>query len=308
MCPEVPMNRFALLLLALQMICLLAAPALQADFRQDMAQADLLHKHDAHEEVRGLLEAGLARATDGRQQAEIYWRLARAWLNLGDQAEDRGAKGDALLAFFARGEELAQKGIDADPENHLTYYWKSATTGRWGQVKGILNALFKAKPMRDLLQKALVLRPDHADSYYVLGQLFEQVPGGLSFGDKDWAVSLGRKAADLRAVQVRAGEEEELVYDYYTELAKHLWERNWSQGRRQKEQAKKAAQYAANSDPMEKNCYYEGSLTLEDLSDREEARKLLDWTVGELEALPRRTQSEEDDLQEALELQAGWKK
>jgi len=298
------MKRFALLLL----VSLLASPVLWADFQQDMAQADLLHKHDAHEEARALLEAALDRATGGREQAEIYWRLARAWLNLGDQAEDKGVKGDALLAFFVKGEELAQKGIDADPGNHLTYYWKSATAGRWGQVKGILNSLFKAKPMRDLLQKALALEPDHADSYYVLGQLFEQVPGGISFGDKDWAVSLGRKAAELRSVQVRAGEEEELVYDYYTELAKHLWERNWNSAKRQKEQAKKAAQYAARTDPLEKNCYYEGTLQLKNLSDREEARGLLAWTVDELQALPRRTQGEEDDLREALEVQAGWKK
>jgi tetratricopeptide (TPR) repeat protein len=299
------MKRCAFLLL----VSLLAAPGLLADFQQDMAQADLLHKHDAHEEARVLLEAGLDRAAGGREQAEIYWRLARAWLNLGDQAEDRGVKGDALLAFFAKGEELAQKGIEADPGNYLPYYWKSATAGRWGQVKGILNALFKAKPMRDLLQQALALQPDHADSYYVLGQLYEQVPGSpISFGDKDWAVSLGRKAADLRSLQVRAGEEEELAYDYYTELAKHLWERNWSAAKRQKEQAKKAAQYAARTDPLEKNRYYEGALPLKDLSDREEARELLSWTVHELQALPRRTQGEEDDLQEALEVQAGWKK
>jgi hypothetical protein len=59
---------------------------------------------------------------------------------------------------------------------------------------------------------------------------------------------------------------------------------------------------------MEKNCYYEGTLTLKDQSDREEARELLAWTVGELKALPSRTQGEQDDLKEALEVQAGWKK
>ena len=301
------MKRFALLLLA-SLLTLLAAPALLADFQQDLAQADLLHKHGAHEEARALLEAELAGAPGGREQAEIYWRLARAWLNLGDQAELNGAKGEALLAYFVKGQELAQKGIDADSANHLAYYWLSATMGRWGQVKGILNSLAKARPMRDLLQKALALKPDHADSYYVLGQLYEQVPGGISFGDKDWAVSLGRKAVDLRADQVKAGLEAELVYDYYTELAKHLWDRNWSAAKRQKEQPQKAAQYAAKTDPLEKNCYYEGTLSLKNLSDREEARELLGWAVGELQALPRRTQGEEDDLKEALEVQAGWKK
>ena len=298
------MKRSVVLLL----VSLIAVPALLADFRQDMAKADLLHEQDAHEEARTFLEAGLARAADNQEKAEIYWRLARAWLNLGDQAEDKGAKGDALLAYFAKGEELAQKGIDADPNNHFAYFWKSATGGRWGQVKGILNSLFKAKPMRVLLQKALTLKPDHADSYYVLGQLYEQVPGApLSFGDKDWAVSLGRKAVDLRSAQVQAGEEKDIYYDYHTELAKHLWERNWNVAKRQKEQAGKASKYAAKSDPMEKNWYYEGTLTLKNLSDREEARELLAWAIAQLQALPQRSQGEEDDLKEALEVQAGWK-
>jgi tetratricopeptide (TPR) repeat protein len=298
------MKRIAVALL----VSLLAIPVVLADFRQDMDEADLLHEQGSHEEARALLEADPAKAASGWEKSEIYWRLARAWLNIGDQAEDRGAKGEALLAYFAKGEELAQKGIDADPSNHLPYYWKSATGGRWGQVKGIFNALFKAKPMRDLLRQALAIRPDHADSYYVLGQLYEQVPGPpVSFGDKDWAVSLGRKAVDLREAQVRAGQEKSLVYDYYTQLASHLWERNWNAAKRQKELARKAAQYAAKTDPVEKNCYYEGTLALKNESDRQEARELLAWTLGRLEGLPSRTKADEDDLKKARDLGASWK-
>jgi tetratricopeptide (TPR) repeat protein len=298
------MKRIAVALL----VSLLAIPAVLADFRQDMEEVDLLHEQGSHEEARALLEADLAKAASGWEKSEIYWRLARAWLNIGDQAEDKGAKGEALLAYFAKGEELAQKGIDADPSNHLPYYWKSATGGRWGQVKGIFNALFKAKPMRDLLRQALAIRPDHADSYYVLGQLYEQVPGPpVSFGDKDWAVSLGRKAVDLREAQVTAGQEKSLVYDYYTQLASHLWERNWNAAKRQKELARKAAQYAAKTDPVEKNCYYEGTLALKNESDRQEARELLAWTLGRLEGLPSRTKADEDDLKKARDLGASWK-
>jgi tetratricopeptide (TPR) repeat protein len=290
-------------------LSLFAVPLALADFPQILAEADRLHEQDDYEQSRAFLEASLGQAADSREQAELYWRLARAWLNLGDLAEDRQVKGEALLAFFARGEELAQKAIDLDPQNHLAYYWKCANIGRWGQVKGILNALAKAKPMRDLLQKTLLIRPDHSDSYYVLGQLYEQVPGPpLSFGDDDWAVSLGRKSVDLRAEQVRAGQEEELNYDFYTELAKHLWDRNWSPARRLREQAKKAAPYAAKTDPMEKNFYYEAEVKLAEVSDRQEARQLVGWAVVQMQGLPQRTRSQEDDLQEALELQADWKK
>jgi hypothetical protein len=43
-------------------------------------------------------------------------------------------------------------------------------------------------------------------------------------------------------------------------------------------------------------------------SDREEARELVGWALLQMQGLPRRTRSQEDDLQEALELQSGWKK
>jgi tetratricopeptide (TPR) repeat protein len=290
-------------------ISLFAVPLLLADFPEVLAEADRLHKQDAYEQSRAFLESSLGQAAGGQQKAELYWRLARAWLNLGDQAEDKGIKGEALLAYFAKGEELSQQAADQDPNNYLAYYWKCANVGRWGQVKGILNSLAKAKPMRDLLRKTLSIRPDHSDSYYVLGQLYEQVPGSpLSFGDKDWAVSLGRKSVDLRAEQVKAGQEEELDYDFYTELAKHLWERNWSPARRLKEQAKKSAPYAAKTEPMEKNFYYEATVSLREISDREEARELAAWALSQMQALPQRTRSQEDDLKEAQELLAGWRK
>jgi tetratricopeptide (TPR) repeat protein len=296
-------------LTVLLFVALIAAPLLQADFQEVLAEADRLYKQDEYEQSRAFLEASLGEAAGGQEQSQLYWRLARTWLDLGDQAEDKGVKGEALLAFFAKGEELAQKGIELDPEDYLAYYWKCANIGRWGQVKGIFNALGKAKPMRDLLQKTLSIRPDHSDSYYVLGQLYEQVPGApLSFGDKDWAVSLGRKSVDLRAEQVSSGQEEELNYDFYTELGKHLRDRNWSAARRLKEQKKKEAPYAAKTDPMEKNFYYEVAVTLKDVSDRQEALELVSWAAQQLQDLPQRTRSQKDDLKEAQELLAAWKK
>ena len=299
------MKRLTVLLL----LSLVATPLLLADFAEVLAEADLLYKQDEYEQSRAFLEASLGEATGGQEQSQLYWRLARTWLDLGDLAEDKGVKGEALLAFFAKGEGLAQKAIELDPENYLAYYWKCANIGRWGQIKGVFNALGKVKPMRDLLQKTLQLRPEHSDSYYVLGQLYEQAPGPpLSIGDKDGAVSLGRKSVDLRAEQVSAGLEEELNYDFYTELGKHLWDRNWSAARRLKEQQKKGAPYAAKSDPLEKNFYYEAAVTLKDVSDRQEALELVSWAAQQLQDLPQRTRSQRDDLKKAQDLLAAWKK
>ena len=289
-------------------LLLIIVPLGMADFHEILDRVDQLHEAEDYEQTKSLIESSLAEAKNGAEKAELYWRLARAWLNLGDEAEDSGTAGEALLAYFESGEAEAQKAIDADPNNHLGYYWKSANIGRWGQVKGILNSLFKAKPMRDLLQQAVAVEPEHADSYYVLGQLFEQVPGfPVSFGDKDYAVSLGRKSVDLHEQQVRAGIEEEIDYDFYTEMAKHLWERNYSDSRRAREQGKKESKYRSTQDPMEKNFYYEAVVSLKDTSDREEALELINWVIRELQNLPERTDSQDDDLKEAREVLETWK-
>jgi tetratricopeptide (TPR) repeat protein len=288
-------------------LALIVVPLGMADFQDILDKVDQLHKAEKYEQTKTSIESSMAEAASPEQKAELFWRAARAWLNLGDEAEDSGTEGEALLAFFERGEAEAEKAIQADPDNHLGYYWKSANIGRWGQVKGILNSLFKAKPMRDLLQRAVAVQPEHADSYYVLGQLYEQVPGfPVSFGDKDYAVSLGRKSIDLHEQQVEAGIEEEINFDFYTEMAKHLWERNYSAARRSREQVKKKSKYDSISDAMEKNFYYEAIVSLKDMSDREEALEMIKWVIRELEGSASRTDSQNDDLQEAREVLESW--
>lgn len=288
-------------------LVLIVVPLSIADFQDILERVDQLHEAEMYEQTKSLIESSLVEAASPEQKAELHWRAARAWLNLGDEAEDDGSGEEQLLALFARGEAEAEKAIQADPNNHLGYYWKSANIGRWGQVKGILNSLFKAKPMRDLLQQALAVEPEHADSYYVLGQLFEQVPGfPVSFGDKDYAVSLGRKSIDLHEQQLKAGIEEEINYDFYTEMAKHLWERNYTAARRVRGQGRNKGKYDSISDPMEKNFYYEALVSLKEMSDREEALEMIKWVVRELEGLSDRTDSQEDDLKEAREVLGSW--
>ena len=288
-------------------LVLIVVPLTMAEFQDILERVDQLHEAEMYEQTKSLIESSLSEAASPQQKAELHWRAARAWLNLGDEAEDDGSGEEQLLAFFERGEAEAEKAIQADPDNHLGYYWKSANIGRWGQVKGILNSLFKAKPMRDLLQQALAVEPEHADSYYVLGQLFEQVPGfPVSFGDKDYAVSLGRKSLDLHEQQVKAGIEKEINYDFYTEMAKHLWERNYSAARRVREQNRNKGKYDSISDPMEKNFYYEAVVPLKPMSDREEALETIKSVVRELGGLSNRTDSQEDDLKEASEVLGSW--
>ncbi len=293
-----------LLIVAVTLLMPLCLSALAVD---TIAKIDDLHDQGKHEEARTLaLEA--APSAVQAEKAELYWRASRETLDLGDDAEDRKESKDAILKYFEKGQEYADMAIAADPQNNLAYYWKSSNIGRWGQVKGILNSLFKAKPMKELLLKDLSLDASHPDAYYVLGQLYRELPGApLSFGDSDAAVSLGRMALDLRAQAVKAGTEKELNYSFYLQLAKSLWKRNLTVAKRASGQAKKQAVWQAATTPLEKGSAYEATVQLASGSDREEARELVNWMITELSKMASRTAGQDGDLADAKETLAEWK-
>ena len=270
-------------------------------------QSDRLYNEDRNREAYRLLKAEIPSVRSRREQAELYWRLARSTLEIGYLLEDEGASSNELLETFVEGEGYADRAIELDPNNHNGYYWKSANTGRWGEIKGILNALFKAKPMRDLLNQALEIYPEHPASFYVLGIMYERVPGWpLSFGNSDYSVSLGRKAVDANKAEFETGLAYEIKLDYYLDLARHLYKRNWNVRKRNREQSKKAERYAEANDVLEKNYYYEGVVRIPDMTDREEAMELIEWVIEEFEALPWLRRSQRLDLDGAREDLRTW--
>jgi hypothetical protein len=286
-----------LLLLPLGLAC--------ADTAATLAQADTLHDAGKYLEARTLV-LDAAGAASAKEAAELYWRAARETLELGDIAQKAGKPQADVLAIFIEGQGYADKAIAADAGNDLAYYWKSANIGRWGQVRGVLDSLVKAQPMKDLLVKELSINPERSDAYFVLGQLYRELPGFISFGDIAFAASLGRKAVDLRKEQVDAGTEKEIQYNFSTELAKTLWKRNWSAATRGKEMTGRKAKAGSASTPLDKGSYYEATVTLKDVSDREEAKSLVQWVVSQLEGMGELTAGQKKDLQKAKEVLKGW--
>jgi tetratricopeptide (TPR) repeat protein len=290
-------------------VLLVALPLVSAgaDVTRTLADADALHNQGSYAEAVKLLLGAVPSAAGSGEQAALYWRASRETLEIGDVADKAGKPQDDVLAIFTEGQGYADKAIAADPRNDLGYYWKSANIGRWGQVKGVLNALFEAAPMKDLLVKELSLNPERTDPYYVLGELYRELPGWpVSFGNLDAAVSFGRRAVDARPPQVQQGVEKELVYNFYTELAKTLYKRNWSASTRKAEQKNKSARLASASTVLDKASLYEATVTLGDQSDREEARALVQWVVGQLDGVSTITAPEKKDLQKAKDVLKGW--
>ena len=272
-----------------------------------LENADRMHDAEEHHEVFAMLKDAIASSSGAGPQAELYWRLARATMEIGDVMELDGASDRALLDKYAEGEGYADKAIELDSNSHDAYYWKSANIGRWAEVKGILNSLFKAKPMRDLLIKVLSIYPEHPASYYVLGIMYEKVPGRpISFGNSSYAVSYGRKAVDANRAEIARGEEDEVKLLYYIELARHLKKRNWSASKRRREYSGIGNAFRKEETSFGQNRYYEGTIEIPNMSDEEEAIQVMTWVVQEYKNLPQPRNKQLAELEEARVDLADW--
>lgn len=265
-------------------------------------RSDDLSYRDHPRQSAALLTAALPSTTSATERARIYWRLSRDTLNGADAQKADGATEELLLDTYKQGEAYADRAIADDPTNPKGYFWKAANMGRWGQTRGIMTALSLADPIRKLVTRAVALNPNAGDPWFVLGQLYEQVPGWpISFGNAVWAVSYGRKAIDARAAEVAAGIERDIPADYYVQLARHLQKRNWSEAERQREQSFEADKYNATSNVVEKNAYYEGVVQIPALSDRDEAIEICKRVIVQLESKGDLTMRERSDLKHARE-------
>jgi tetratricopeptide (TPR) repeat protein len=272
------MRRFT----ALVVILAIFAQGAFAQVSSLLEEADELYDAERYERSVGVLERALSSASSDRQRAEVYWRLSRTQLSIGDELRDEEGDDDAAMEVYDRGMEYADQAIEADPSSNFGYYWKASNLGRWGETRGILSSLRQAGPMRDLLEQSIQRDPDHAESYYVLGLLYARVPGGLiSFGNTDYAVSLGRKAVDLHLADVRAGEEE-LYYPIRFELASHLLDRDWNRRKRAREQSSKRSERSSADGILEQSFYYEGTVDIPPVDDEGEAKRILDDVIDEL--------------------------
>lgn len=283
------------------LMTVVVAVLVAAQSAEDLEAADALLEEERPEAAIELLES-LLPESQGSQRAEVLWRLASANLMLGDQRDDAGAGEEALLAIYETGEAHGEAAIEADADNALGYYWTSANIGRWGQTKGVLNSLFRAPDMRDLLSEAVNRDPEHADSYYVLGQLYAQVPGMISFGNVEYAVSLGRKSVDLMEAELRTDERDEVNDAFYIQLASHLIDRDWNSRQRARGLRSIRGEYGNASTPLERGYYYEGAIQVPETDDAAEAEEILTATVRRLEDIADPTPSDTRRLNEAREL------
>lgn len=292
---------------ALTLLMLIIASTLFAAFNPAYSDYQFYNAHDFQKD-KAYLESALNEAKDDSEKSEILWRLSRNTLTLTDDIEKTSENKQARLDGYSKAEALAQESVDL-VESYNAYHWLASAIGRIGQVNGPLNSLGKAKPMRNLVEKVQNdFNADYTDSWYVLGILYNQLPGGpISFGDKDFAISYMRRCLDTQDNINRNN------LTNYLELAQQLADRDWSASKRAKEFDKMQKKYNSNSVPTEKMKYYEGkdgkngkpfysSVTLDKISDKQEAVMVLKYALAFYEKTSIKFDSDKSKLDEINKL------
>ena len=270
-------------------------------------QADALFDADHFIEARTLLLDELSRSSAAEDEAAILWRLARVMVSIGDDLDKKDK--DGRFAAYEEGEAYALRSIALVPSPEA-YLWKASNVGRWGQTKGPLNALGKAKGMLEDLTVIVndFSTLDSTETWYVLSALYNELPAVISFGNNDWVISYGRKSLEHIPSHL-------LYPGHYKKVAEELWARNWSASKRAKELAKMQKNWQKATSDLERYRYYEGkeagkntpfysSVNLNSMSDRQEAEMLLSYILAKSKVFSPIKRSDTRDLEEIEEFRA----
>ncbi len=126
--------------------------------------------------IAGSVESAVAwhslvdRVKDGPAAPQI--RESYRLLEEGEASENDGAK----LALYARGKDLADQAVAADPQNAEAHFALFANWGRWLQTDGWFKNSYRLPALWTELNKTLELDPKHPDALAAKGGLFLELP------------------------------------------------------------------------------------------------------------------------------------
>lgn len=164
------------------------------------------HAGDFHRAMK----LGLAQGVDG------YAVAHKASCVYANDVETELAK---KLELFEVVGERCERHQREQPENPAAWYWQAYALGRYAQNISIVKALAHglAPKVRQALQKAIALAPDHGDAWIGMGVYHAEIVG--TTGPLIASVSYGARKEDCQAAFRRAIEINPHAPSAYTELA-----------------------------------------------------------------------------------------
>ncbi|PRP85999.1 hypothetical protein PROFUN_05770 [Planoprotostelium fungivorum] len=135
------------------------------------AQADELFTQNKNAEAAELLASA---NTATPNNAEILWRLAKAHFELSEEKPEDKALRQAQLE---KGAQYGEQALAADPNNYGSHKWWALSVSALGQFQDSKEKIGNAVKIRDHAIKATELKPDDAQSFYLLGRWAYTVAG-----------------------------------------------------------------------------------------------------------------------------------
>ncbi len=247
------------------------------------------------------LEEMLKGVNDSKSRAEVYWRLSRNYLIVGEGQKDK----ESRRATFAKGVDYAQAGIKADNRNPRCYMWHCANTGRWCQTKSLMKQASSVpvmvKDLEIIIDSLGVI--DYSEAWNALAELYFHHP----FKSDDAAVNFMRRAIET----IPAGETRISCYLFFANM---LLKRDFSRAQRVKEIEQSAGKFkAAKKSSIERYSYYCGKLGYEYkpvwsakyisiISDKEEAASVVKYAMSLYENSSNRGKNDTDSYKELQKL------
>ncbi len=143
---------------------------------------------------------------------EVYWRLSRAYVDIGEHLPDKTDKEkDTQLEYYKKAFDYADKAVKLAPTQSITYVRRAIANGRIALFEGVFSAVGTVKDVKNDCEKAIQLGNGgnyvQSLAHYVLGRTHLKVcekpylvrlPLGLGWGDTEKAVQLLETANKLR--------------------------------------------------------------------------------------------------------------
>lgn len=240
----------------------------------------------------------LENAFPGKEKADVYWRLSRASLMMGEETQDKTAK----RAHFKNGITYAEEGLKEFSSSKECYMWHCANVGRDCQTRSMVDQAAAVPTMTKDLTAILDKfgNVDYSEAWQALSEMYWHHP----FKSDDAAINFARKAATCIP-------SDELRISTYTYLAEILHKRGWSAKKRVAVAADNAVKFRNETDSnIEKYSYYDGSVTYmpwsikpyAQMSDKEEAAVIVSYAKGLYNSCKNPTPVDAKDYKALLQL------
>uniref|UniRef100_A0A480L1A5 Regulator of microtubule dynamics protein 3 n=3 Tax=Sus scrofa TaxID=9823 RepID=A0A480L1A5_PIG len=149
-----------------------------------LQQADELHQGDEQGKREGFQLLLKNKLVHGSRQ-DFLWRLARAYSDMCELAEEASEKKSHALS----GKEAAEAALEKGDENAESHQWYAVLCGQLAEHESIQKRIQSGFSFKEHVDKAIALQPENPMTHFLLGRWCYQV-SHLSWLEKKTATAL----------------------------------------------------------------------------------------------------------------------